>query len=132
MKTSDTERLQKEYRSLVEGLQVANPLPDDVLANPLLPADILQEAVPGSIRRAEHFVVFLKKIIEFMKVKISATNVEKLSPLGFLRELYDKTALERKPLKFTANRLNKLLLTLEITSLDDFSALNQVGRCSVV
>ena len=32
------------------------------MANPVLSADILQEAVPGNIRKAEHFVAFLKKV----------------------------------------------------------------------
>jgi hypothetical protein len=32
------------------------------LANPALPADVLAEAVPGNIRRAEHFVSFLRKV----------------------------------------------------------------------
>jgi hypothetical protein len=35
---------------------------DGVLANPALPADILQEAVPGTIRRAEHFIAFMRKV----------------------------------------------------------------------
>ena len=29
---------------------------------------MLQEAVPGNIRRAEHFVSFLKRFIEYLKV----------------------------------------------------------------
>ena len=33
------------------------------MANPVLSADILQEAVPGNIRKAEHFVAFLKKVL---------------------------------------------------------------------
>jgi DNA excision repair protein ERCC-2 len=33
-----------------------------------LPADLLNEAVPGNIRRAEHFVAFLKRFIEYLKV----------------------------------------------------------------
>lgn len=35
---------------------------------PVLPDDLLQEAVPGNIRRAEHFVAFLKRFIEYLKV----------------------------------------------------------------
>ena len=35
---------------------------DSIPANPALPADILQEAVPGNIRRAEHFVSFMRKV----------------------------------------------------------------------
>lgn len=33
-----------------------------------LPADLLKEAVPGNIRRAEHFVAFLKRFLEYLKV----------------------------------------------------------------
>jgi len=33
-----------------------------------LPDDLLKEAIPGNIRRAEHFVVFLKRFIDYLKV----------------------------------------------------------------
>ena len=35
----------------------------------VLPDDLLNEAVPGNIRRAEHFVAFLKRFVEYMKVR---------------------------------------------------------------
>lgn len=38
------------------------------MANPVLPDDLLKEAVPGNIRRAEHFVAFLRRFIEYLKV----------------------------------------------------------------
>lgn len=44
-------------RSGVQGMADNNQL-----ANPALPADVLAEAVPGNIRRAEHFVSFLRKV----------------------------------------------------------------------
>jgi DNA excision repair protein ERCC-2 len=34
----------------------------------VLPDDMLQEAVPGNIRRAEHFIAFLKRFVEYLKV----------------------------------------------------------------
>ena len=43
-----------------------SPMPDDITA---LPDDLLKEAVPGNIRRAEHFVAFLKRFVEYLKVK---------------------------------------------------------------
>ena len=43
-------------------LLILRPMADRVMANPVLSADILQEAVPGNIRKAEHFVAFLKKV----------------------------------------------------------------------
>lgn len=44
-----------------------------------LPDDLLQEAVPGNIRRAEHFVAFLKRFVEYLKVHsqpVSAPIIE--------------------------------------------------------
>lgn len=35
-----------------------------------LPDDLLREAVPGNIRRAEHFIAFLKRFIEYLKVRL--------------------------------------------------------------
>lgn len=34
----------------------------------VLPDDLLKEAVPGNIRKAEHFVAFLKRFVEYLKV----------------------------------------------------------------
>lgn len=65
MKAHDSERLRREYQALVNGLAeegIVRTGPDSVLANPVLSNDILQEAVPGNIRKAEHFVAFLKKV----------------------------------------------------------------------
>lgn len=34
----------------------------------VLPDDLLNEAIPGNIRKAEHFVAFLKRFVEYIKV----------------------------------------------------------------
>lgn len=50
----DAQRLQREYERLVDGLAAAGVLhaaQRGDLANPVLPQDILNEAVPGNIRR---------------------------------------------------------------------------------
>lgn len=44
------------------------------MANPILPDDLLKEAVPGNIRRAEHFVAFLRRFIEYLKVSVDELN----------------------------------------------------------
>lgn len=90
MKRTDQARLNAEYQSLISGLAesglgsrasggvvgnsagasgagvagAAAAAADSIPANPALPADILQEAVPGNIRRAEHFVSFMRKVRE--------------------------------------------------------------------
>ena len=86
MKTTDAKKLQDEYSKLVEGLRDAEEAraEDAFMANPgmhydinstaanflALPDDLLQEAVPGTIRRAEHFITFLKRFVEYLKVPI--------------------------------------------------------------
>ena len=139
MKRKDMARLQDEYNKLVNSMGGAAALapahggdgsasPDAGLANPLLLSDIDQEAVPGSIRRAEHFVLFMKKLVEFLRTEMRGSDAQEHTPLSFLKKLWQKTALERRPLKFAYTRLNSLLRTLEITSLDEFSGLTQVAN----
>jgi len=94
MKAKDASVLEDEYRRLVEGLQagedgaededfmsnpgasvpldsvVSRPSPDALPRSPaVLPQDLLQEAVPGNIRRAEHFTAFLARFVEYLKVR---------------------------------------------------------------
>ena len=131
MKASDKEKLTTEYQNLVAGMAEAGvqlPPTIEIGGNPLPPNAILEEAVPGSIRRAEHFIAFLKKIVEFFKEAMKSKNVEKKSPLEFIDLMCTKTGLERKPLRFTYDRLNSLLRTLEITALDDFTSLTDVAN----
>lgn len=88
IKKTDAAKLQDEYARLVEGLQesAAEASDEDAfMANPgssrkkaafyfteisgkVLPDDLLKEAVPGNIRKAEHFVAFLKRFVEYLKV----------------------------------------------------------------
>ena len=86
IKKTDASKLQDEYAKLVEGLQEADQAreEDAFMANPgisyflflehlsyrclVLPDDLLKEAVPGNIRKAEHFVAFLKRFVEYLKV----------------------------------------------------------------
>jgi hypothetical protein len=41
------------------------------ITSTVLPDDLLKEAVPGNIRKAEHFVAFLKRFVEYLKVSRS-------------------------------------------------------------
>lgn len=87
IKRTDASKLQDEYAKLVEGLQEAANDEDTFMANPgwwlvlskngeiepalslsVLPEDLLKEAIPGNIRKAEHFVAFLKRFVEYLKV----------------------------------------------------------------
>lgn len=125
MREDDQKRLQDEYQRLVDGLKDASVAreTDMVLANPVLPDEILQEVVPGNIRNAEHFVSFLKRFVEYLKTRLRVQHVVQESPAGFLKDVQAKVCIERKPLRFCAERLASLLRTLEIADLTDFSPL---------
>ena len=131
MKSSDATRLNSEYSALVSGLAeqgLVQHLPDAIIANPILPQDILDEAVPGNIRKAEHFVVFLKRVVEFMKKKLKGPVIEKQTPLALLFAMFEQASIERKSLRFTYTRLNSLLRTLQITTIEDFSSLLETSN----
>ncbi|KAF1840318.1 TFIIH basal transcription factor complex helicase-like protein subunit [Cucurbitaria berberidis CBS 394.84] len=129
MKSTDAEKLQNEYAKLVEGLRAADEARNEeaFMANPALPDDLLTEAVPGNIRRAEHFVAFLKRFIEYLKTRMKVLNVVSDTPPAFLQHLRDLTFIERKPLRFCAERLTSLVRTLELTNIEDYQPLQEVA-----
>jgi DNA excision repair protein ERCC-2 len=83
IKVTDAAKLQNEYAKLVEGLQEAEEEADEdqVMSNPVLPDDLLHEAIPGNIRKAEHFVAFLKRFVEYLKVSVSVQYRTSLNSL---------------------------------------------------
>jgi DNA excision repair protein ERCC-2 len=101
MKKTDAEKLQNEYQKLVEGLREADQAreEDTFMANPVLPDDLLKEAVPGNIRRAEHFVAFLKRFIEYLKTRMKVLHVIAETPTSFLQHVKELTFIEKKPLR---------------------------------
>ncbi|RHZ46672.1 TFIIH/NER complex ATP-dependent 5'-3' DNA helicase subunit RAD3 [Aspergillus thermomutatus] len=129
MKSSDAEKLQNEYSKLVEGLREAEQAreEDQFIANPVLPDDLLKEAVPGNIRRAEHFVAFLKRFIEYLKTRMKVTHTISETPPSFLTHVKDLTFIERKPLRFCAERLTSLVRTLELVNIEDYQPLQEVA-----
>lgn len=128
VKEVDAEKLQTEYNKLVEGLKEAETAREEDLfmSNPILPEDLLTEAVPGNIRRAEHFVAFLKRFIEYLKTRMKVLHVISETPMSFLKHLKDLTYIEKKPLQFCTERLNSLVRTLELTDIEDFTALKEI------
>lgn len=158
IKEYDTNRLNEEYQNMVQGLRQASAQRDAdlVLANPILPDDILQGmlqrnkhssrdswnfffalshvrlndrfisvtgAIPGNIRTADHFLSFLRRFVEYIKYRLRVQHVVQESPAGFLKDVQQKVCIERKPLRFCAERLASLLRTLEITDMTDYGGL---------
>ena len=170
VKATDGARLQAEYQNLVNGLidqgllvdgggsnvggvgggnnnaagaggAIIQPGITSGLASNVLSEDVINECVPGNIRRAEHFIAFMKKIVEYMKSRLRTLSdpdgggggggggggVTSETPLAFLHRMVSTTSLEVKALKFAYSRLSSLLNTLRVTNLDDYGALSDVA-----
>ncbi|KAG0240218.1 DNA-dependent ATPase of the nucleotide excision repair factor 4 complex [Actinomortierella wolfii] len=134
MKQSGSEKLKEEYNRLVQGLQDTLHARDEdlVMANPVLPDDVLHEAVPGNIRKAEHFVAFLKRFNEYLKTRLRVLNVTAETPSSFLRHLKEITFIEPKPLRYCTERLSNLIWTLELYNLDELSSLIRVAALATL
>lgn len=59
----------------------------------------LSEAVPGTIRTAEHFVGFLRRFMEYLKSRLRVQHVVQESAPQFLKDIFDKVCIDRKPLR---------------------------------
>jgi DNA excision repair protein ERCC-2 len=59
--------------------------------------------VPGNIRDAEHFVGFLRRLVEYLKTRLRVQHVVQESPAGFLKDVQQKVCIERKPLRSVQN-----------------------------
>ncbi|KAG7773410.1 hypothetical protein KL930_004525 [Ogataea haglerorum] len=130
VKKTDSKRLQDEYEKLVEGLresEIYHTDEDAFMVNPVLPDDVLTEAVPGSIRRAEHFISFLKRFIEYLKTRMKVLHVISETPVSFLQHLKQLTFIDRKPLRFCSERLSLLVRTLEVVEIEEFMALKDIA-----
>lgn len=85
-----------------------------------MPDDILKEAVPGNIRRAEHFIHVLRRLVQYLEGRLDTENVEKESPVSFVVSVLNHAGIDQKSLKFCYDRLHSLMMTLEITDTDEF------------
>ncbi|CCJ29560.1 unnamed protein product [Pneumocystis jirovecii] len=128
MKKNNAEKLQMEYRKLVEGLREIEKIKENdiFITNSILSDDLLKEAIPGNIRKAEHFVAFLKRFVEYMKTRMKVLHVIAETPLSFLQHLKELTYIESKPLRFCAERLNSLIRTLELSDIEDYQYLQEI------
>lgn len=55
--------------------------------------------MPGSIRTAEHFLGFLRRLLEYVKWRLRVQHVVQESPPAFLSGLAQRVCIQRKPLR---------------------------------
>jgi len=100
---------------------------DLLLASPVLPQDILRESVPGNIRRAHHFLMFLRGWVEFLRKQLRVQSVSQRSTDAFLEELRQEVkTTDLRAMKFAYDRLQSLFQTLKITDMEEYGPLTNV------
>lgn len=125
-KATDAGRLRAEYERLVSGMVDRGTLAagggggEDFLANPVISEDILAEAVPGNVRRAEHFLALLARLASWLAARLKRPNVEQASPAAFCQALLTETGIDRPSLRACYDRLTSLLKALQVTDMEPY------------
>eukprot|EP00405_Crypthecodinium_cohnii_P037987 CAMPEP_0206536930 /NCGR_PEP_ID=MMETSP0325_2-20121206/7038_1 /ASSEMBLY_ACC=CAM_ASM_000347 /TAXON_ID=2866 /ORGANISM="Crypthecodinium cohnii, Strain Seligo" /LENGTH=892 /DNA_ID=CAMNT_0054034227 /DNA_START=156 /DNA_END=2831 /DNA_ORIENTATION=+ len=130
VKKEDNARLQEEYRRLVQGLQQAGQIDEHLaerLQSPVLPEDLANEAIPGNIRRAEHFVGLLRRVVNFLQRYLEVDRAQCEGPLSILHKFEEDVEVDSKSLKFCHERLRSLLNTLRVANLDKYYPITRVA-----
>lgn len=143
-KRSAAERLEREYTRIVTGLPLAVSNAEhsrsgarqgglfsggeEIPLAPVLPNDVLKEAVPESVRKAEEFVEFLNRLVAFLRKRASTETVSQEKPRPFLTQLASACDVtDRKAFQATYDRLISLLLTVRVSSWAEFRPVLLVG-----
>lgn len=143
-KRAAKERLRQEYTRILSGLPLAEVNAqharggatdghlfaggEEIALAPVLPNDVLREAVPESIRKAEAFVEFLNKLVSFLQRRAATETVSQEKPTPFLMEAASScSVVDRRVFQGTYDRLISLLMTVQVSSWSDFKPLAMVG-----
>lgn len=132
IRQEDQEKLLLEYESLLSEIPLKGSNHNQITSLPIIPDDVLEESIPGNIRKGEHFISFMRRFVEFLKHQLKPLHVTTDSPMSFLATLRQLTLIDRVPLRFCSDRLGLLLKTLEITGMDDYYALQQVANLATI
>lgn len=130
-KVSKSNKLKEEYNSLLKNLQDsalgnAKHLKNDLLAFRKIDDKEIQNIMPGNIRKADHFLAFVRRLVMFIKNQLAENELKIVHPTNFMMNLKYEQYCDKKGLLFAHDRLNSLLNTLEIVDVDDFSSLKVI------
>jgi len=130
-KSVNSKKLQNEYNSLLKNLQdsaLGNSkyVKNDLLAFKKIEDKEISNIMPGNIRKADHFLAFVRRLVMFIKNQLAENELKILHPTNFMYNLKYEQYCDQKGLLFAHDRLNSLLTTLEIVDVDDFSSLKVI------
>ncbi|KAJ8906401.1 hypothetical protein NDN08_002894 [Rhodosorus marinus] len=130
-KAEDASRLREEYERIMASVPLATMnavAGSEVRGPPVLPEDVLHEAVPTEIRKAENFLAVVQVVINVLRSRMQLNSSVEESPNRFVEEIVREGNLEdKKDLRFTSDRLTSLLKTLEVSDWSEYRPLHIVS-----
>ncbi|KAF0988854.1 hypothetical protein HZS_3429, partial [Henneguya salminicola] len=115
-KSQNSEKIKQEYSLLLEGLSKlkASQNKDSFLPNPIISQEILEESIPGNIRKIDHFISFFQRFVEYLASRMNTKHLIIETPLAFLRNINCQVGIDKRALRFCTERLRSLLSVTEL------------------
>lgn len=82
--------------------------------------------IPGNLRKSNHFISLLKRLIEFYKIKLKSTHLTTESTNSFIKSINETVFIDKETLKFTSQRLLQLINSMKINYCDNISSLKKI------
>ncbi|EGR32513.1 tfiih basal transcription factor complex helicase subunit, putative [Ichthyophthirius multifiliis] len=134
MKNQSQQSLENEYKQLLNGLKKKILLQKNnfyLLIKGVF-EELAKQSIPLQIRLAKPFVLFLKKILMFLKNKLKEKNCINQDPPQFLSDMQIQNHIDQTSLKFAEERLSQLFMSLEITDNDEYVAITTIAQFSTL
>ena len=78
-------------------------------------------AIPGSIRKADNFCGWLRRLLEYFSSRLRVQQTVQESPLSFLKDLQNKILIDVRSLRLASERFQNLINTLQLIDLQVFT-----------
>ncbi|KAM0684288.1 TFIIH/NER complex ATP-dependent 5'-3' DNA helicase subunit [Mitosporidium daphniae] len=122
-KETDLQKLTEDYNRLIMGLRQANNAQNLPLTDLLIGSDnLLDEVLPGNLRKAEHFLGLLRRWVEYLKTIMKGRSPTTETPLSFMLAAKEISMIEAKPMQ-----LSSLVRSLESTHLEYMGSLQKTA-----
>ena len=138
-KKKNEQSLKDEVERLTRGLtetgQMTQAAAEAIKVNPaeLLTPEQRNSLIPGTIRKADHFLTHLDAMTAYLRQYITVDKARVEGPLMFLHNLEAAAGIDGRTLKGFSERLRSLVSTLRIVDVNRFLPLSDVCElCSLI
>lgn len=128
MKEENSQRLKDEYERLVNGLELPAHISEQVTAPIRNIENVFEkvlETVPGNLRKAEHFIQYLRRLLKYLKDNLRDNHISNVKWVKeFTFKLMKTIQVDLRTLQFSSSRLSSLLYTLQMREISQFSSIS--------